>query len=96
MVKDMFGHEVDLDALMNAPMTGKRKRKPTPKRGHYFKPGTGPAGETCGSCKHLYRNRLAKTYLKCALNRANWTGGEGSDVRAKDAACKFWERETDQ
>jgi hypothetical protein len=91
MVKDMFGHEVDIEALMNAPMTGKKKRKPTPKRGHYFTPGTGPAGETCGTCKHLFRNRMAKIYLKCGLNRQNWTGGEGSDIRAKDAACKFWE-----
>jgi hypothetical protein len=91
-VKDMFGNEVDAEAMWDAPMQSKkRKRKPTPKRGHYFTPGTGPAGETCGTCKHIFRNHMAKTYLKCGKNRANWTGGEGSDIRAKDAACKFWE-----
>jgi hypothetical protein len=94
MMKDMFGNEVDLQALMDAPMTGKRKRKPTPKRGHYFKPGTGPEGETCGTCKHLTRRHLAKTYIKCGLNERNWTGGPGSDIRVKDAACKFWEPDT--
>lgn len=98
MVKDLFGNEVDLQALMDAPMSAerdaaKRKRKPTPKRGHYFTPGTGPEGETCGTCKHLFRNQRSKTYLKCGLNRVHWTGGEGSDIRAKDAACKFWEGE---
>lgn len=36
-------------------------------KGYAAPPGTGPKGETCGSCAHLYRNRLAKTYLKCAL-----------------------------
>lgn len=67
------------------------KRKDTPKRGHAWTPGTGSAGETCGTCQHLFRNRLAKTYLKCALMRRQWTGGQGTDIRAKDAACKFWE-----
>lgn len=48
--------------------------------------------ERSGSCKHLARNRMTKTYLKCELNRARWTGGYGSDVRARDAACKKWEK----
>lgn len=95
MVRDLFGNEVDLQALMEAPLTGprKKKRKPTPKRGHYYMPGTGPAGETCGTCKHCVRKHLAKTYIKCGLNESKWTGGEGSDIRAKDPACKFWEKE---
>jgi len=93
MVKDLFGNEVDLDALWNAPLTksGKKKRKPTLPHGHAWKPGTGPAGETCGTCKHMVRRHLAKTYLKCGKNEAAWTGGPGSDIRAKDPACKFWE-----
>ena len=60
--------------------------------GHIAPPGTGPEGETCGSCKHLVRKSLAKVYRKCGLNEANWTGGPGTDIRCKDAACKFWER----
>lgn len=86
----------ELEAEMDLPLTKKRKKRkkrtsPVP-RGHAYFPGTGPAGETCGSCKHLYRNRLAKTYLKCSLNKAKWTGGGASDVRARDAACKMWEK----
>lgn len=96
MAKDMFGNEVDLQSLMDAPMRGgKKKRKPTPKRGHAWTPGTGPAGETCGTCKHLVRRRLAKTYLKCGKVEAKWTGGAATDIKAKDPACKFWEREVD-
>ena len=67
-----------------------RKRKETPKRGHAWTPGTGPEGETCRTCRHLFRNRLAKTYLKCSLMHRQWTGGQGTDIRAKDAVCKFW------
>jgi hypothetical protein len=68
----------------------KKRRDPIPS-GHIMPPGTGPAGETCGSCKHLFRNRMAKTYLKCSLNRDRWTGGGKTDVRARDDACKAWE-----
>lgn len=61
------------------------------KSGHAAPPGSGPQGETCGSCRHLARKRMAKTYLKCALMQAIWTGGGGTDVRARDPACAKWE-----
>ena len=80
----------DLFGAPDPPPPSKAKRKPTPAKGHAFRPGTGPEGETCGSCAHLARKTMAKTYLKCGLNRAAWTGGGGSDVRARDPACKFW------
>ncbi len=57
-------------------------------------PGTGPAGETCKSCKHIYRNRMSKTYLKCELTRASWTGGPGTDILAGAPACSKWEAVT--
>ena len=61
---------------------------------HAMPPGTGPEGETCGSCAHLYRKQRAKTYLKCALTRAFWTGGGGTDVRKRDPACSKWEAQS--
>jgi len=54
-------------------------------------PGTGPAGETCGTCLHLYRRRMSKTYLKCALVNREWTGGSATDVKASTPACLKWE-----
>lgn len=62
------------------------------RHGHAAPPGTGPAGETCGSCKHLACNAMGNRYYKCGLMRAHWTGGIGTDVRKKDAACAKWER----
>ena len=61
------------------------------KRGHAAPPGTGPAGETCGSCANLFRNeQWSKTFLKCGLMRGRWTGSYGTDVRARDEACSKW------
>lgn len=62
------------------------------KKGMYADtPGTGPAGETCKSCKHIYRKHMAKTYLKCALTQRWWTGGGGTDIKANSPACSKWE-----
>jgi hypothetical protein len=66
------------------------RKTPTPK-GYPARPGTGPSGETCGSCNNLYRKRMSKTYPKCLLLKHCWTGGAGSDVRVRSPACSFWE-----
>ncbi len=58
--------------------------------------GTGPEGETCGTCKYLirieYHNRA---YRKCEKMKGHWTHGPGTDVRAKDEACRWWKPATD-
>lgn len=61
-------------------------------RGHAGQPGAGPAGETCRSCGNYTHNQgdTARSYRKCGLMRAKWTGGPGSDVRAGDPACPKW------
>lgn len=87
MSDDLFG----LDRAMTPQERKMLTRKTTAPKGHAAPIGTGPTGETCGSCRHLYRNRMAKTYLKCKLRQRFWTGGRGSDVRARDAACRHWE-----
>lgn len=60
-------------------------------KGYAATPGTGPSRETCKTCKHIMRKSMAKTYLKCGLMKPFWTGGPGSDIRAKSPACKQWE-----
>ena len=61
------------------------------RKGYAWAPGTGPAGEKCGTCCHFVRKRSSRTYLKCGLARTDWTGGTRSDVYARSPACKFWE-----
>lgn len=55
---------------------------------HPFGLELGPADSTCGSCVHLERRELGKTYLKCAL--AKQTRGPATDVRAKWRGCSSW------
>jgi hypothetical protein len=66
------------------------RKDPTP-AGYAAPPGGGPEGETCGSCKSLFRNVQAKTYLKCEKTRSTWTGGRKTDVLSRSPACARWE-----
>lgn len=76
--------------LENAARSAGQKRK-----GHAWTPGTGPEGETCGGCKHYTRTTTGarNTFRKCELMRAHWTHGPGSDIRAKDPACREWKKD---
>lgn len=91
----------DLFALMDLPaMTPSERKKMFAdyakankvKGLHADRPGSGPAGETCGTCANLVRKRMANVYRKCGLCRSKWTGGGATDVRARDAACSKWEK----
>jgi hypothetical protein len=85
--------QTDLFRLDRAMTPAERRAlKPTrvKKRGHAAPPGTGPEGQYCKTCEHLERKQMSKTYLKCGLMRAHWTGGGGTDVRAGDPACRLW------
>jgi len=77
-------------------MTPAERRKLFPKsrgtaKGYAAIPGTGPAGETCGSCSHHVTKRYAKNYHKCELMSAYWTGGTATDIRVKSPACREWQ-----
>lgn len=90
-MRDLFGEAPAQQSRPGkglGPQGGKHYVKPW---GYVCPPGTGPAGHTCGDCRHLYRNRLAKTYLKCYLARRKWTGGRATDVLAGSPACSKWE-----
>lgn len=55
------------------------------------KPGSGPAGETCGSCTFCETYHYAKTYRKCAARPGHhWKGGRSTDIRPLDPACSKW------
>jgi hypothetical protein len=85
-MKDLFGNE------MRKPVPAAGKRRATKAKGYAAPPGSGPASETCKSCRHLARITYSKTYLKCRLIQTFWTRGPGTDVRAAAPACRLWER----
>lgn len=81
-----------LDLFGEVPERAPAKKHTRPSRAYAAMPGTGPTGHTCGDCQHLYRtHHTAKKYLKCALQRAVWTSGGGTDVKARSPACSKWE-----
>jgi len=59
-------------------------------RGHAAPPGTGPKGETCGTCGNVARKIMSTSYFKCALMKHAWTNGRGTDVLSRDPACRMW------
>lgn len=75
----------DLPAI---PKRGKHYVKPN---GYASQPGTGPDGETCGTCKHLTQFEQSKRWHKCRLTEQCWTHGRASDVLVRSPACRFWE-----
>ena len=59
-------------------------------KGYAAAPGSGPNGETCGTCGHCYLRgtRSGKWFSKCDLVKA--TGGPGTDIVRKSPACSRW------
>ena len=85
---DLFGFEQP-----EKPIYTGRKRKNTQANGYAATPGSGPEGETCGSCNNFIRrgSYSGKEFFKCEIMRASWTFGVGSDIRKKSPACRRWE-----
>ena len=52
--------------------------------GYAADPGTGPAGETCGSCAHYEPGR----FKKCGIGRKS--NGPGTDILKSAPACHRW------
>lgn len=73
-------------------------RSPRPS-GYAAEPGTGPAGETCGTCGHcrwreLVRRRPGarpRRFYKCAAATPSWTNDRSSDVLLTSPACRHHE-----
>jgi hypothetical protein len=84
---DLFGQPV-----VSLPRPSMDKPKAGQPKGYAAPPGSGPKGETCGTCQHAVRvNGGRKDYWKCSLLRNRWTSSYGTDIRLKWASCRHWE-----
>ena len=86
-MKDLFGKDIE-----------KRQKKVDRYKGrknaHPYPPGTGPEGETCGTCAKCCKIEYHdKIYYKCAYMKHAWTHGLGTDLRLKDEACFLWKEQ---
>ena len=88
---DLFGLPVPPPPLK---LDGEPRRRTTRPLGYAFRPGSGPEGETCGTCEHACRLRYHnKTYYKCEIVQHRWTHGAGSDILLKSPACTAWAKD---
>lgn len=85
-MRDLFGREISVEEARRIV----KRRDPAP-AGYAAPPGSGPAGETCRSCRHLWRAEYSRAYLKCELMAKRWTHGRKTDVLASAPACSKWE-----
>jgi hypothetical protein len=96
VIRDMFGTPLTEEQALAL----KRKKPPTnrtslvaarlsaglhPHRGDKL----GPAGETCGSCKHHIVRHWAGRYHKCRFGPDSH--GPATDLRVRWPACEKWE-----
>lgn len=77
------------------PRDYRRRNNPGRPNGYASRPGTGPAGETCGSCRHIHKSLMSKAYYKCDLMSHIWTAGIASDVAVRSPACSRWDQNAD-
>lgn len=88
---DLFGNLVSYQTVDGRTVAAKpRGRHYVAPRGGADRPGTGPKGETCGSCENICRYRR---YAKCVLTQAAWTHSPRTDIRVGWAACSKWEKQ---
>lgn len=59
--------------------------------GYFARPGSGPEGQTCGTCIHANGTGRAGKYKKCARMKRIWSHGAGTDIKLKSPACEGWE-----
>lgn len=65
--------------------------------GYAAAPGTGPSGESCGTCMHCrQRTARGKHFYKCARMAAAWGRDRASDIVLKSPACRHFEAGTPQ
>ena len=78
-------------AWLDAHPGARTHKAPKPLKGYAAEPGTGPKGETCGTCRHHVKKHMAGIYPKCALMSRFWTGGGATDIKVRSAACRHWQ-----
>lgn len=72
---------------------GQPATAPEKLRGGYpRRPGSGPTGETCGTCRNcIATGPHSRVYYKCKVLQFRWTHGPGTDIKKKTPACEMWE-----
>lgn len=61
--------------------------------GYAARPGSGPEGQTCGTCANCAVRELANRHVfKCRLLVRSWSACRSTDVLKSSPACKHWQQ----
>ena len=75
-----------IQAMLDAPLTTPTDLRFAPLRGHVQPPGTGPVGETCGSCRHRHPSGSDYRTWFCNLDASR----PRVPIAHHEAACGRW------
>lgn len=77
--RDLFGRQIV------TPSAGRRRF------GYADKPGTGPKGQRCNTCRFCILVCPVNRVRKCEIMGRRWDI-PGSDIKQNAPACSFWQR----
>lgn len=79
-----------IQAILDGPMTTRTDLRFAPMRGHASAPGTGPVGETCGSCRHRHPTDSSyRTWTCDAVSK--FSADRGTPISQHEKACGRWQ-----
>lgn len=68
------------------------KTSTVPAQGYAAAPGTGPSGQTCGTCEHCWlQEGQQRSWYKCRLMRHCWSNSRTTDILVSSPACSRFE-----
>lgn len=78
--------------LFGAPSPAIAPARPPPAQGYASRPGTGPKGQRCNTCRFCHViARDGKRVRKCEVMAAKWDQ-PGTDIKHNAPACRDWQR----
>lgn len=85
--RDLLGHPIP------RPATPRRPRDAVRRLGYASRPGTGPKGQRCSTCKScIVMMRDEVRVRRCEIVAAKWTDGVEFDIKHNAPACRDWQR----
>lgn len=77
-----------IQRILDGPLTTPTELRFAPKKGYVQPPGTGPIGETCGSCRHASPTGSDYREWTCRLVSGAY---RGTIIDRRTKACGRWE-----
>lgn len=79
--------------LFGVPINAPRAARPALSIGYASRPGTGPKGQRCNTCRfRMVITEHGRRASKCEIVAAKWTTSSETDIKHNAPACSDWQR----